>query len=440
MNSPLDEVLPLTFDSDGLDKLTHYAFRYPAKFHPPVVKKLLSLFSTQGQTCLDPFCGSGTLLVEAAASGRNGIGTDIDPLAVFVSRVKTHRYDTEQLAKRIAPTLANVQALAGEAPRQADHLTDDIDEIEFSSIIKAEGLWTPPIPNLHHWFRRFVIVQLARMLAAIEDGGLNADERQFLLLCFAASIRNSSNADPTPVSGLEVTSHMKRKEEEGRQINPLQLFAKAVAKNLEGAKAYSAVTKPTVEIRVEQADVRRLSEHGLVADVIITSPPYHNAVDYYRRHQLEMYWLQMVASQADRLHLLPGYIGRPHVSRRHAIEIPEQLSAEVRRWDDRMRATSGRRADDFLQYVASMRATAAQLATTLPTKGKAVFVVGNSKFQGEEISAVRLFPELLAPHFTFTEAFSYPVKNRYMSYARRNDADINREFVLVFEKAPPAVP
>jgi hypothetical protein len=351
----------LEFDSSALDRLTHYAFRYPAKFHPPVVKKLLTKFSKAGQTCLDPFCGSGTLLVEAAAASRNAIGTDIDPLAVFVSRAKTHRHNTSVLRERLAPVCLAIASIAEATPRQSEYLLKDIDDQTYERVLKEESLWVPAIPNLHHWFRRMVTVQLARILQRINGADLTANERQFLLLCFGAIIRNCSNADPTPVSGLEVTSHMLKKEEEGRPINPLKAFAKAVAKNLAGAESYEAATDTQVTIQVEHADARKLGEHGLIADVIITSPPYHNAVDYYRRHQLEMYWLKLVADRDERLNLLPGYIGRPHVSKRHSVSVPEKLTSTVARWDARMRSVAPRRADDFLQYVSSMRSVAAQL-------------------------------------------------------------------------------
>ena len=49
-------------------RLSHYAFRYPAKFHPPVVRELVQRYSKKGQVCCDPFCGSGTRLVEARRS------------------------------------------------------------------------------------------------------------------------------------------------------------------------------------------------------------------------------------------------------------------------------------------------------------------------------------------------------------------------------------
>jgi hypothetical protein len=55
---------------------------------------------------------------------------------------------------------------------------------------------------------------------------------------------------------------------------------------------------------------------GLI-DCVITSPPYLTAVNYYRRHQLEMFWLGLTHTTAERLELMPRYLGRDRVARHH---------------------------------------------------------------------------------------------------------------------------
>lgn len=91
---PMSERVPtyrLRVEAD-FDRLTHYLFRYPAKFHPPVVRALLERYTGKGECVFDPFCGSGTLLVEASVLGRPSIGLDVDPVAVAVTGAKVHRY------------------------------------------------------------------------------------------------------------------------------------------------------------------------------------------------------------------------------------------------------------------------------------------------------------------------------------------------------------
>lgn len=52
-----------------VERLTHYLFRYPAKFHPPIVRALIEEYTARDECVLDPFCGSGSMLVEARVSG-----------------------------------------------------------------------------------------------------------------------------------------------------------------------------------------------------------------------------------------------------------------------------------------------------------------------------------------------------------------------------------
>src|SRR5690242_10018192 len=80
-------------------RYTHYLFRYPAKLHPPDARALLERHTKPGDRVLDCFCGSGTLLVEAAVSGRSAVGSDVDPVAAFVSRVKATPLDVARLRR-----------------------------------------------------------------------------------------------------------------------------------------------------------------------------------------------------------------------------------------------------------------------------------------------------------------------------------------------------
>ena len=99
-----------------------------------------------------------------------------------------------------------------------------------------------------------------------------------------------------------------------------------------------------------------------------------------------------------------------------------------------MRATSTARANAFKHYAVSMKLAFNQFVKVLKDDKPVVMVVGNSRWNGTEIPTAELFAELAGPGFRFTDCFWYPVKNRYMSYSRRNGASIDKEYVLVMHK------
>ena len=426
----------LDFAAEDAPRLTHYLFRFPAKFHPRIAHSLLRSYTESGQTVLDPFCGSGTLLVAAAVEGRNAIGTDIDPVAAFVSSVKTHRYRSGHLRASWTP-LRSVLNLLRRSDEEYDALKfDDISLGAYESTIRDEQLWVPAIPHLAHWFRRYVIVDLARILGEIENARIPSTHRQFFRLVFASTIRNASNADPVPVSGLEVTAHMKAIDHAGRVINPFNLMFCAVEKAILAAGDYSRLANPSATSSVLQVDATSLrSRLRRTVDAIITSPPYHNAVDYYRRHQLEMFWLRLTETQADRLALLPKYLGRSSV-RKHdpALDRVNELGCLAAEWHERIRQVSTKRADAFVHYMVSMKDALTQMNAAVRETGHVILVLGHSAWNGSRIPTSTLFEEIGESWFDLEDKLWYPTKNRYMSYRRHNGANINEEYVLVFRR------
>lgn len=85
-------------DEGPVGGLTHTFYKYPARFSPRFVRATIKAFTRPGDTVLDPFMGGGTTLVEAAALGRLGVGSDISSLAAFIATVKTSLYGNDDLA------------------------------------------------------------------------------------------------------------------------------------------------------------------------------------------------------------------------------------------------------------------------------------------------------------------------------------------------------
>jgi hypothetical protein len=428
-----------TFDlpDTASNRVTHYLFRYPAKFHPPVAKALVERLTAPGDTILDPFSGSGTLLVEAILAGRSVIGIDIDPVAVAVASAKTRRIGPAALKDSADIVINRISPYERTRAEYITRMHSDLSEQEFNNDRHILKSYIPEIPNIEHWFRRYVIIDLGVIWREISLASIPPLHKEFLSVVFASIIRNASNADPVPVSGLEVTAHMRRRDEQGRLVNPFDLFNKAVRKGITGAANFFRESDGSVSAKVFQGDARYLSDSLAVPAVnaVITSPPYHGAVDYYRRHKLEMFWLQQTSSQRERLELLRKYIGRTNIAKSDPL-LFEAVSERplVTHWERRIREVSEGRGNAFLHYMISMTRVFSGLATLLAPEAPAVFIVGHNSWNGTEIPTSKLFQEISADFFSLHDVCQYPVKNRYMSYKRHNGADIRTEYVLVLKR------
>lgn len=414
-------------------KFTHYLFRFPAKFHPPVLRCLIERFSRPGETILDPFCGSGTLLVEALLRGRNAVGLDIDPVATFISRVKSTPIDPGLLERDFQTLKLDLRRLR-RRPSEYERLIHE--DLAPSAVRRfRRRLAIPEIPNIEHWFRIYVVLDLARLRLAILKTAVRPRNRGFFLACFASIIRSASNADPVPVSGLEVTAHMKKRDERGRRIDPFELFEARVARELRGMKE---LWEHAVEVRVSvrRGDVTELTRtvEPRSVDVVITSPPYNTAVDYCRRHTLEMYWLGLVKSHHERRELAGKYIGRAQVRRSDAKLRSSFKSGYITRLIGHAGEISKARERVLTHYCASMQRALQHVARVLKPRGRAVIVLGNSQWNGRRVRASLLLREIAKDQFTVTDLLTYATHNRYMSYTRHNGANINREYVLVLKK------
>jgi len=433
-SEPVAAARPLDFEPAS-DRRNHNVFRYPAKFHPPIANKLIEMFSKAGETVLDPFCGSGTLLVEAAVLGRNSIGTDVDPLAVFIAGAKARYYEMDVIGRHMATLIGRLNDLRALDAEKWGSFEDDIDEISQRVALEELIAYVPHLPKIEHWFRRRVVVQLAQIRREILSPEFEMADT-FFKLCFGSIIRNASNADPVPVSGLEVTSHMLRKEEAGRSIDPFKLMVRALTRIFEATKGFEEAREASARVVVREADARHLNLDDLsVPDAAITSPPYLTAVDYYRRHTLEMYWLGLTDTTAERLDIMPRYIGRDRVGNKHLPTADEMAASEVvDRWLKRFPDIKPHRKNAFIHYCDGMSRALARMAEVVKPGGPIVIVAGDVRFCGQPVSMLELMTDLSRDILTMTDHLWYPIVNRYMSYTRHNEANIAADHVLVFRQ------
>ena len=97
--SPTSDFDKAFHSSDRVQGYTHDFYKYPARFSPSFVRFMLDSLTEPGDYVLDPFMGGGTTIVEAAVSGRRAIGSDLNELAQFVSRVKTTPLSDHDIAE-----------------------------------------------------------------------------------------------------------------------------------------------------------------------------------------------------------------------------------------------------------------------------------------------------------------------------------------------------
>ena len=130
------------------DFATHWIHWYPAKMFYKIPAEILASLTAETLTVLDPFCGSGTVLLEAALRGHSAIGIDVNPLARLISRVKTTRLDVASLSRRADQTLSRARASRGnQGGRCATRLLVPATRKEDAGGVSPRGskssVWTP---------------------------------------------------------------------------------------------------------------------------------------------------------------------------------------------------------------------------------------------------------------------------------------------------------
>ena len=358
-------------DWDFPDRVAHSGIEgihpYPAKFIAELPRALLSRLSVPSETAvLDPFCGSGTTLVECQRRSLPSVGIDLNPIACLMTRVKT------------SPQSKGLD--------EAAHAVTTLAQRARETVI-------PQIPKLDHWFSD----QVQNALAALSDAliTVHPTHRDALRLALSSIVVRVSNQESdTRYAAVE------------KAVTTEKVFTEFLraASRIRAAldtRDYSLTSATVIEADTLALDPACIDKR---IGMVITSPPYPNAYEYWLYHKYRMYWLGF-----DPISVKAREIGaRAHFFKRNH-----------------------HTADDFAKQ---MTLTFDLIREVLVRNGYVCFVVGRSRIHGRIVDNASIIEEV-ARSAGFERIFT---TERTLSAKRKSfnlsHANIKRESVLVLRR------
>ena len=244
---------------DRVQGLTHDFYKYPARFSPKFARFILDEFSAPGDWVMDPFMGGGTTIVESLASGRRAIGSDINELARFVTRVKTTPLSSQDVSQ--------IRAWVEDVKRSVVHYRYD------ESCVVANVRNMPP-------------EVLPFFTTAIElTNGLMFRRRRSFARCALVSVGQwALDARTTIPLVSELCDELEKRVEQ--MINGLE----ALVTSARGAGTNKNKLTGLRQLRAYSAANPRLAynlaQRGIRPKLVLTSPPYPGVHMLYHRWQI----------------------------------------------------------------------------------------------------------------------------------------------------------
>ena len=354
-------------------KWTHDYHRYPAKFIPQLVEKLIGEYITDSHAHInDPFMGSGTTIVTAISKGFQASGTDINAVSHLVTKVKSKPIEPSYLEEEIKRFLSKLSCL----DQRPGFLFDDWTEIE------------PTIPEKHlekidYWFPEKHKNELGVILTVISN---QKDEtfRDFLRVGFSNILKNCSI---WLKSSTKPTRDLKKDP-----TNPYSAIRRHLMKMQRGNKQfYSAVPHPDncdEYLQIQVGDAKEQPANDNSVDLIVSSSPYVTSYEYADLHQLSTIWLDLTD---DLNEYKKDFIGTSHKQYGDK-QLNSQIAEEI---VDKMSSKSPKKAREISAFFIDMEEVFDESFRILKPGGRCCYVIGNTRLRGVDILNAEVFGESL---------------------------------------------
>lgn len=390
---------------------------FPARMAPGIALDALGEDTTSLRV-LDPMAGSGTVLAVARAKGHKAFGVDIDPLAVLLTDVWTRTIDVKRVTDKASMVLSQAKS-------------------QFKSLTSGQAY--PVNSNdetrkfIRYWFDEYARRQLAALSIAISQVDDNTT-RNVLWSGFSRLIITKSAGASL---AMDLSHSRPHRAFTHAPIKPFNKFISAIRTVVSNCPQ-SGLEEDGPDAIVQQGDARHLNINDGEIDLVLTSPPYLNAIDYIRCSKFSLVWMGYDVSKLRQIRT--ESVGTEASSKRalesdwidsliSGLQLQPSLSSRTRA----LLAT----------YAWDMAQALSETSRVLRKGGRAVYVVGDSTSRGTFIPN-SLIVSSVAQRYNLTmvsrQSRDLPANRRYLpppsveQSAAAMDARLRQEIILVFNK------
>ena len=344
------------------EQWTHGYHRYPAKFLPDVVRKIIEDYAKDSNVIADLFAGCGTTLVEAKVHGISSVGADINPVAHLITKVKTTPLHPDVLQKAFGTMV---------------RFFDEYNEGDYANIKKHE--------RIDYWFTLSQKAKIAFLYDKVTHLVVDDNIKDFFYVCISHILKNCSwwlQSGTKPQRDMEKVL-----------ADPFEEFCRHSKKMMAwNEKFYNELSqKGNIDIpcKIHLEDARHTSILPESINAIITSPPYVTSYEYADIHQLTAYWMEYISDIHD---FRKKFIGSSYSGN---MSLTVSNSKQAQKIVNDLSKQDKHIARDVAQYFNDMQEVANEMYRVLAPKGYACIVIGNTKIKEVQIKSAEVFFEFL---------------------------------------------
>lgn len=389
---------------DGL----HGLYPYPARLLRHIPRFLLAQDAVvRGvETIIDPFCGSGTVLIEGQRTGIRGIGFDQNPIAALVSRVKTSPPAPAQFEAAAQFVLETAQDRVARKP---------IDPSQVSGVVSR---WVDPS----------ALPLLVALKQSMDLHEVNVEIEAALQVLLALTMRSVARTDPRiPVPVRPKTNHV--------LVSPRDSWLS----HLKRMRRRFESGRRSPEVQIYEADARSYSAWLRAAHcgpaLVFTSPPYGTAQKYLRSTSLE-HALLAGPDFAGTAQFQQSSVGRERLRRSEADALREwKAPQEIQIWLNRIAESSASRSEAYRAYFRDMQTVLHRVQNVPNSVIRMVLVTGTNHVAGIDLPTYKLLRVLAEEAgLSMIASFRDQIRGRALLTNRRSTGGpAAYEWVEVFE-------